>query len=75
MTLASTKPATPRSLSGLLPFLRPYRLRWMEECLIPEDFDAHLALRERLPGAPVAAVTVWEGPDCAATCCCPEAEG
>ncbi|HNZ96735.1 MAG: 6-pyruvoyl tetrahydropterin synthase [Acidobacteria bacterium ADurb.Bin051] len=33
------------------------------------------ALRERLPGAPVAAVTVWEGPDCAATCCCPEAEG
>jgi len=29
--------------------LRPYRLKWMEECLIPEDFDAHLALRERLP--------------------------
>ncbi|MBK9571458.1 MAG: ATP-binding cassette domain-containing protein [Rhodoferax sp.] len=27
MTLASTKPATPRSLSGLLPFLQPYRLR------------------------------------------------
>lgn len=26
------------------------------------------ALCERLPGAPVAAVTVWEGPDCAATC-------
>lgn len=29
--------------------LRPYRLRWMEECLIPEDLDAHLALRARLP--------------------------
>lgn len=29
--------------------LRPYRLKWMEECLIPEDFDAHLALRARLP--------------------------
>lgn len=29
--------------------LRPYRLKWMEECLIPEDFDAHLALRQRLP--------------------------
>jgi L-rhamnonate dehydratase len=29
--------------------LRPYRLTWMEECLIPEDFDGHLALRERLP--------------------------
>ena len=29
--------------------LRPYRLTWMEECLIPEDFDGHLALRQRLP--------------------------
>ncbi len=29
--------------------LRPYRLKWMEECLIPEDFDAHIALRQRLP--------------------------
>jgi len=29
--------------------LRPYRLRWMEECLLSEDLDAHLALRERLP--------------------------
>lgn len=29
--------------------LRPYKLKWMEECLIPEDLDAHIALRERLP--------------------------
>ena len=29
--------------------LRPYRLKWMEECLISEDFDAHIALRRRLP--------------------------
>jgi L-rhamnonate dehydratase len=29
--------------------LRPYKLKWMEECLIPEDFDGHVALRERLP--------------------------
>ncbi|MEM7134353.1 MAG: enolase C-terminal domain-like protein [Chloroflexota bacterium] len=29
--------------------LRPYRLKWMEECLIPEDLDAHVALRQRLP--------------------------
>ena len=29
--------------------LRPYRLKWMEECLIPEDFDSHIALRQRLP--------------------------
>jgi L-rhamnonate dehydratase len=29
--------------------LRPYRLKWMEECLIPEDLDAHVTLRQRLP--------------------------
>ncbi len=29
--------------------LRPYRLKWMEECLISEDFDAHIELRRRLP--------------------------
>lgn len=29
--------------------LRPYRLRWLEECLLSEDFEAHLALRQRLP--------------------------
>ncbi len=29
--------------------LRPYRLKWMEECLLSEDFDAHLALRQRVP--------------------------
>jgi len=29
--------------------LRPYRLRWLEEYLIPEDLDGHVAVRERLP--------------------------
>jgi L-rhamnonate dehydratase len=29
--------------------LRPYRIRWIEETLIPEDLDAHVALRQRLP--------------------------
>lgn len=29
--------------------LRPYRLYWMEECLIPEDLAAHVTLRQRLP--------------------------
>ena len=27
----------------------------------------HEELSNRLPGAPIAAVTVWEGPDCSAT--------
>jgi L-rhamnonate dehydratase len=29
--------------------LRPYRLRWMEECLPPDELDAHVDLRRRLP--------------------------
>jgi L-rhamnonate dehydratase len=29
--------------------LRPYRLRWMEECLVPEDLQGHIELRQRLP--------------------------
>jgi L-rhamnonate dehydratase len=29
--------------------LKPYRLKWMEECLIPEDLEGHIELRRRLP--------------------------
>jgi len=29
--------------------LRPYNLKWIEEYLIPEDLDGHVAVRERLP--------------------------
>jgi L-rhamnonate dehydratase len=29
--------------------LRPYRLKWIEEYLIPEDMDGHTAVRQRLP--------------------------
>ena len=39
--------------------LRPYRLRWIEECLIPEDLEAHLALRERLPWQTLATGEHW----------------
>ncbi len=39
--------------------LRPYRLTWIEECLIPEDFDAHVALRERLPWQTLATGEHW----------------
>jgi L-rhamnonate dehydratase len=43
----------------LAEMLRPYRLKWMEECLIPEDFDAHVALRERLPWQGLATGEHW----------------
>jgi len=39
--------------------LRPYRLRWMEECLIPEDLDGHVELRQRLPWQPLATGEHW----------------
>jgi L-rhamnonate dehydratase len=39
--------------------LRPYRLRWIEECLIPEDFDAHLELRRRLPWQALSTGEHW----------------
>ncbi|MFH1085988.1 MAG: enolase C-terminal domain-like protein, partial [Chloroflexota bacterium] len=29
--------------------LRPYRLKWIEEYLIPEDLDGHVEVRRRLP--------------------------
>jgi L-rhamnonate dehydratase len=39
--------------------LRPYRLKWIEECLIPEDLDAHIALRNRLPWQTLATGEHW----------------
>jgi L-rhamnonate dehydratase len=35
--------------------LRPYRLRWIEECLVPEDVEGHIQLRRRLPWMTLAA--------------------
>ncbi len=29
--------------------MRPYRLKWIEEYLIPEDLDGHVEVRQRLP--------------------------
>ena len=39
--------------------LRPYRLKWMEECLMPEDMDAHGELRQRLPWQTLATGEHW----------------
>ena len=41
--------------------LRPYRLKWMEEYLIPEDFDGHLEVRRRLPWQTLATGEHWYG--------------
>lgn len=39
--------------------LRPYRLRWLEECLVPEDLDGHIRLRQRLPWMTLATGEHW----------------
>jgi len=39
--------------------LQPYGLKWMEECLIPEDLDGHIALRQRLPWQTLATGEHW----------------
>ena len=42
--------------------LRPYRMRWIEECLPAEDLDAHVALRQRLPWMTLTAGEHWYAP-------------
>ncbi len=39
--------------------LRPYKLKWLEECLIPEDMDAHAELRARLPWQTLSTGEHW----------------
>ncbi|WP_431282506.1 enolase C-terminal domain-like protein [Humitalea sp. 24SJ18S-53] len=42
--------------------LRPYDLRWIEDCLIPEDMDGQDALRRRLPWCGLATGEHWYMP-------------
>jgi len=39
--------------------LRPYKLKWMEDTLTPEDFDAHIELRRRIPWQTLATGEHW----------------
>ncbi len=49
--------------------LRPYNLNWIEECLPPDDIDAHEALRERLPRMTLATGEHWFAPATFAAAC------
>ena len=42
--------------------LKPFNLKWMEDCLIPEDHTSHKALRERLPWQTLATGEHWYTP-------------
>ena len=39
--------------------LRPFKLKWMEDILNPEDFDAHVELRRRVPWQTLATGEHW----------------
>ncbi|MCZ4314317.1 hypothetical protein O4H66_12975 [Comamonadaceae bacterium G21597-S1] len=40
----------------------PHRLRWIEDCLMPDDLDGVRSLRERLPGHGLAGGEHWYTP-------------
>jgi L-rhamnonate dehydratase len=42
--------------------LRPYNMKWMEDCLTPENMGAHRALRERLPWQTLTTGEHWYTP-------------
>ena len=42
--------------------LYPYQPGWLEECLLPEDLDGHVALRRRLPAQTLATGEHWYSP-------------
>lgn len=42
--------------------MQPYRLRWIEDCLMPDDLDGVRALRERLPTHGLAGGEHWYTP-------------
>jgi L-rhamnonate dehydratase len=39
--------------------LRPYNLKWLEDCLIPEDFQGFVEMRKRLPWQGLATGEHW----------------
>lgn len=39
--------------------LRPYKLKWIEEYLVPDDHDGHIAVRNRLPWMGLATGEHW----------------
>jgi len=42
--------------------LRPYKLKWLEDCLMPEDFQGFAELRKRLPWQTLATGEHWYTP-------------
>ncbi|MGH2530978.1 MAG: enolase C-terminal domain-like protein [Thermomicrobiales bacterium] len=43
----------------LMEALRPYRVKWLEDYILPDDLDGYRKVRERLPGAILASGEHW----------------
>lgn len=43
----------------LMDALRPYRVKWLEDYLLPEDTDSYMKVRQRLPGVTLASGEHW----------------
>lgn len=43
----------------LMEALQPYRLKWLEDYLLPEDMDSYFKVRQRLPGTTLATGEHW----------------
>ena len=41
--------------------LRPYRIKWLEDYLLPEDLEGYARVRQRLPGTTLASGEHWYG--------------
>src|SRR4051794_24793990 len=41
--------------------LRPYRIKWLEDYLLPDDLEGYARVRERLPGMTLASGEHWYG--------------
>lgn len=39
--------------------LKPYRIKWLEDYLLPEDMDSYFKVRQRLPGQTLATGEHW----------------
>ena len=45
----------------LVEALRPYRLKWLEDYLLPEDMDGYIKVRQRVPDQVLATGEHWHG--------------
>lgn len=43
----------------LMDALRPYRIKWLEDYLLPDDMDSYFKVRQRLPGITLATGEHW----------------